>query len=189
LLIILAQVTEQIKLMEHDLVQRSKKDYPATQRLQQIAGVGPLTALCFVLKIGDPVRFGRSHDVGRMAATILIAGCGKKSPSSSATPPPAQADAVSSSSPISQPGVVGRRKINLRAQDVFQFPVIMKPGPVVRRDGLDPVAVSPQQGNGEDGSKCGTDPRHSRQKFLKAHLAACSQCMGCSPHIQTEAVS
>ena len=40
-----------------------------------------------------------------MAATILIAGCGKKSPSSSATPPPAQADAVSSSSPISQPAL------------------------------------------------------------------------------------
>jgi hypothetical protein len=34
---------------------------------------------------------------GIMAATILIAGCGKKSPSSSATPPPAQTDAASSS--------------------------------------------------------------------------------------------
>jgi predicted small lipoprotein YifL len=34
-----------------------------------------------------------------MAATILIAGCGKKSPSSSATPPPAQADAASSAYP------------------------------------------------------------------------------------------
>ena len=43
---------------------RSKRDYPVTQRLQQIAGVGPLTALCFVLKIGDPARFGRSRDVG-----------------------------------------------------------------------------------------------------------------------------
>jgi transposase len=64
LLTVLAQVTEQIKGMEHDLVQRSTKDYPATQRLQQIAGVGPLTALCFVLKIGDPQRFGRSRDVG-----------------------------------------------------------------------------------------------------------------------------
>jgi hypothetical protein len=40
-----------------------------------------------------------------MAATILIAGCGKKSSSSSVTPPPAQADAVSSSSPISQPAL------------------------------------------------------------------------------------
>jgi len=64
LLTVLVQVTEQIKGMEHDLVQRGKKAYPATQRLQQIAGVGPLTALCFVLKIGDPARFGRSRDVG-----------------------------------------------------------------------------------------------------------------------------
>ena len=64
LITVLVHVTEQIKGMERDLVQRSKKDYPATQRLQQITGVGPLTALCFVLKIGDPQRFGRSRDVG-----------------------------------------------------------------------------------------------------------------------------
>ena len=64
LLTVLAQVTEQIKGLERDLVQRSKKDYPATQRLQQISGVGPLTALCFVLKIGDPQRFSRGRDVG-----------------------------------------------------------------------------------------------------------------------------
>lgn len=63
-LTVLAQVTAQIKDLERDLVQRSKTDYPATQRLQQIAGVGPLTALGFVLKIGDPHRFGRSRDVG-----------------------------------------------------------------------------------------------------------------------------
>jgi len=64
LLTVLAQVSEQIKSMERDLVQRSKRDYPATQHLQQIAGVGPLTALCFVLKIGDPQRFSRGRDVG-----------------------------------------------------------------------------------------------------------------------------
>ena len=64
LLTVLAQVTEQIKGMERDLVQRSKRDYPATNRLQQISGVGPLTALCFVLKIGDPQRFSRGRDVG-----------------------------------------------------------------------------------------------------------------------------
>ena len=39
---------------------------------------------------------------GIMAATILIAGCVKSSPSSSAAPPPAQADA-SASSPVAQP--------------------------------------------------------------------------------------
>jgi transposase len=64
LLTVLSHVTEQIKGMECDLVQRSKKEYPATQRLQQITGVGPLTALCFVLKIGDPQRFSRGRDVG-----------------------------------------------------------------------------------------------------------------------------
>src|ERR1035437_1469503 len=64
LLTALAQVTAEIKGMERELVQRSRTAYPVTQRLQQIAGVGPLTALCFVLKIGDPQRFGRSRDVG-----------------------------------------------------------------------------------------------------------------------------
>src|SRR5271170_5721375 len=38
LLTVLALVTEQIKSLERDLVQRSKQAYPATQRLQQIAG-------------------------------------------------------------------------------------------------------------------------------------------------------
>jgi transposase len=63
-LTVLALLTGQIKTLEQGLVRRGKKDYPVTQRLQQIAGVGPLTALCFVLKIGEPARFGRSRDVG-----------------------------------------------------------------------------------------------------------------------------
>jgi hypothetical protein len=42
---------------------------------------------------------------GVMAATILIAGCGKKSSSSSATPPPGQANTPSSAPPISQPAL------------------------------------------------------------------------------------
>jgi transposase len=63
-LTVLALLTEKIKTLERGLVSRGKKDYPVTQRLQQIAGVGPLTALGFVLKIGDPTRFGRSRDVG-----------------------------------------------------------------------------------------------------------------------------
>jgi transposase len=63
-LAVLARLTEQIKTLERGLIARGKKAYPVTQRLQQIAGVGPLTALCFVLKIGEPARFGRSRDVG-----------------------------------------------------------------------------------------------------------------------------
>lgn len=64
LLRVLAQVSEEIKAMERTLIHRSRQAYPATQRLQQVAGVGPLTALCFVLKLGNPGRFGRNRDVG-----------------------------------------------------------------------------------------------------------------------------
>jgi hypothetical protein len=67
-LTVLAHVTEQNRGMERDLVQRDKKDYPVTQRLQQIAGVGPLTALCFVLKIGESSRkfLGLSSKLARL---------------------------------------------------------------------------------------------------------------------------
>lgn len=64
LLSVLEKITAEIKALEKQLVQRSRTEYPVTQRLQQITGVGPLTALAFVLKIGDPQRFGRSRDVG-----------------------------------------------------------------------------------------------------------------------------
>jgi len=64
LIVVLEQVSQQIKGMERELVERGRRDYPVTQRLQQIAGVGPLTALCFVLRIGEPQRFGRARDVG-----------------------------------------------------------------------------------------------------------------------------
>ncbi len=38
--------------------------YPATQRLRQVTGVGPLTALGFVVTVEDPGRFGKSRQVG-----------------------------------------------------------------------------------------------------------------------------
>jgi phage tail sheath gpL-like len=50
---------------------------------------------------------------GIMAATILIAGCGKKSPSSSATPPPAQADATSVAQPAERATVTKAKSIVL----------------------------------------------------------------------------
>jgi hypothetical protein len=43
--------------------------------------------------------------------------------------------------------MVRRRKINLRVQDAFQFQVVMKLGPIVRRDGVYPLAFRPQQFN------------------------------------------
>ena len=41
------------------------------------------------------------------------------------------------------PGMVRRRKVDLCAQDVFQFLVVMKLGPIVRSDGLSPAGVRP----------------------------------------------
>ena len=41
--------------------------------------------------------------------------------------------------------MVRRRKIHLRVQNVFQFPVVMKFRPIVLRDRLDPVTFRPQQ--------------------------------------------
>jgi transposase len=38
--------------------------YPATQRMREIAGVGPITSLAFVLTIDEPQRFGSSRMVG-----------------------------------------------------------------------------------------------------------------------------
>lgn len=64
LLDVLEKISGEIKALERALIQRSRTEYPVTQRLQQIPGVGPLTALCFALKIGDPKRFGRSREVG-----------------------------------------------------------------------------------------------------------------------------
>src|SRR5947208_16894153 len=50
---------------EINVVARTK--YPQTLWLQQVPGVGALTALYFVLKIEDPQRFENVRDVGAYA--------------------------------------------------------------------------------------------------------------------------
>jgi transposase len=42
----------------------SEEYYPETDLLRQVEGVGPLTALTFVLTLEDPHRFERSRCVG-----------------------------------------------------------------------------------------------------------------------------
>ena len=41
-----------------------ERKYPVAQRLQQIAGVGPLISLTFVLTLDDHVRFRKSRQIG-----------------------------------------------------------------------------------------------------------------------------
>ncbi len=57
-------LSAQIKTLEDQLETLAEKKYPATERLRQIPGVGPITALCFILTIETPERFARNRDIG-----------------------------------------------------------------------------------------------------------------------------
>lgn len=54
----------QIKALDEQLERLAAEQYPVTAKLQQVPGVGPLTALCFVLTVESPERFGRTRDIG-----------------------------------------------------------------------------------------------------------------------------
>ena len=60
----LAKLTEEIALLGRQITQLSKTKYPETQLLQQVPGVGPVTALSFVLTLESPERFKSSRQVG-----------------------------------------------------------------------------------------------------------------------------
>jgi transposase len=60
----IARLTEQIRDFDKHIEQLARTRYPETARLRQVSGVGPITALKFVLTIGDPHRFQKSRDVG-----------------------------------------------------------------------------------------------------------------------------
>jgi transposase len=64
LLEIVDQLNERIKQLDVELEEIATQRYPMTQRLRQVAGVGPLTALCFVLTIECHERFPHARDVG-----------------------------------------------------------------------------------------------------------------------------
>jgi transposase len=64
LLEVIANLTQRIRQAEAHLAALTRERYPVAQRLQQPAGVGPLTSLAFVLLIEDPNRFRKSRDVG-----------------------------------------------------------------------------------------------------------------------------
>ncbi len=62
---IIEELTTQIRAYDQQIEQAIAARYPAAARLRkQITGVGPITALAFVLLIDDPQRFEDSRDVG-----------------------------------------------------------------------------------------------------------------------------
>jgi transposase len=60
----IASLTERIREYDRRLVTISEDHYPETALLRQVEGIGPLTALTFVLTVEDPHRFEKSRSVG-----------------------------------------------------------------------------------------------------------------------------
>lgn len=64
LLEMIGMLTTKIREMEREIERLSRERYPETQLLRQVEGVGPITALSFVLVLEDPRRFRSSRSVG-----------------------------------------------------------------------------------------------------------------------------
>jgi transposase len=64
ILAMIEQLTKEIRSMDREVERLCQKRYQETAVLRQISGVGPLTALAFVLTLEDPHRFAKSRDVG-----------------------------------------------------------------------------------------------------------------------------
>jgi transposase len=60
----IGSLTERIRQYDRQLETVSEESYPETELLRQVEGIGPLTALTFVLTLEDPYRFESSRSVG-----------------------------------------------------------------------------------------------------------------------------
>jgi transposase len=60
----IGSLTERIRDYDRRLETIAKERYPETELLRQVEGIGPLTALTFVLTLEDPYRFEKSRSVG-----------------------------------------------------------------------------------------------------------------------------
>ena len=60
----IAELSIRIKAEDKHIDAMIKEDYPEAQKLMSIPGVGPITALAFVLIVGSPDRFAKARDVG-----------------------------------------------------------------------------------------------------------------------------
>lgn len=60
----IAALSREILELDARIEEISSDRYPVTVHLREIRGVGPVTALAFVLAVGDPWRFKKSRTVG-----------------------------------------------------------------------------------------------------------------------------
>ena len=61
---IISELSQQIRRYGKQVEQLCQAKYPQTESLRQIQGVGPLTALTYVLVVEHPQRFAQSREVG-----------------------------------------------------------------------------------------------------------------------------
>ena len=60
----IAELSARIKAEDKHIDAMIEKDFPEAQKLLEIPGVGPITALSFILIVGSPDRFESARDVG-----------------------------------------------------------------------------------------------------------------------------
>ncbi|MFV2045393.1 MAG: IS110 family transposase [Anaerolineales bacterium] len=60
----IASLTQQIRSYNQEVEKLCSERYPETKLLRGISGVGPLTALAYILTLEDPHRFHKSREVG-----------------------------------------------------------------------------------------------------------------------------
>jgi len=61
---LIGQVTGEIKNFDAQIEELADERYPVTKVLRQVSGVGPVTALSFVLTLDNPARVSESRQVG-----------------------------------------------------------------------------------------------------------------------------
>lgn len=64
LLAAIQTLTDTILAYDKAITRLAESKYPETERLRQVPGVGPITALAYILTIDDSSRFKKSRDVG-----------------------------------------------------------------------------------------------------------------------------
>jgi len=61
---LIGELTERIREQEKKIKELCREQYPETKYLESVNGVGPITALTFILVIEDPSRFDTPREVG-----------------------------------------------------------------------------------------------------------------------------
>ena len=61
---LIGELKKRISSYDKRIEELCERDYPVTELLREVTGVGPITALAYVLTIQDPTRFRRSRSVG-----------------------------------------------------------------------------------------------------------------------------